>query len=274
MNDQGKTVSILGCGWLGLPLAEQLIWSGYQVKGSTTTPEKLNLLQAKKIEPFLLNLADSAGLENIPSFLDADSLIVSLPPRLRAGQGSQYLNQINLLTQALQQAGRVQQVLFISSTSVYQDVNAVITEAHDHQALKEDNPLRQAETLLQQSTAYKTTILRFGGLVGGNRHPGRFLAGKTNVPQPQAPVNLIHLDDCLRLCQEIITGPGQNEVYNACADHHPSREEFYSAAARALHLPPPQFNSKEPCSFKIINNEKIKAAYRYHFIHPDPMFFF
>lgn len=33
------TVSILGCGWLGLPLAEQLLAEGYSVKGSTTRAE-------------------------------------------------------------------------------------------------------------------------------------------------------------------------------------------------------------------------------------------
>ena len=44
---QKDEISIMGCGWLGLPLAAQLVKAGYNVKGSTTTPEKLEVLQAE-----------------------------------------------------------------------------------------------------------------------------------------------------------------------------------------------------------------------------------
>ena len=33
-------ISIIGLGWLGLPLADHLIEQGYQVLGSTTSKEK------------------------------------------------------------------------------------------------------------------------------------------------------------------------------------------------------------------------------------------
>ncbi|GAB3814760.1 hypothetical protein GCM10028895_08160 [Pontibacter rugosus] len=57
MEEKG-IVSIMGCGWLGLPLAEQLVKQGYTVKGSTTTAAKQALLEEKNIQPYLLNLAD------------------------------------------------------------------------------------------------------------------------------------------------------------------------------------------------------------------------
>lgn len=274
MNGQTKTVSILGCGWLGLPLAEHLTRLSYWVKGSTTTAEKLDLLRNKRIEPFLINLADNSSLSHIPPFLNTDYLVISFPPRLRAGHADSYLSQIKTLVNALSRASQLKQVLFISSTSVYRDSNQVITDTNEPDAMNADSPLLQAESMLQQATAYRTIILRLGGLVGGTRHPGRFLAGKTEVPQPSAPVNLIHLDDCICLCTAIITDPGGSEIYHACADLHPSRQELYTAAARALHLPPPQFKQPEPPVYKIINSQKIKKAYDYQFIHPDPMFFF
>jgi UDP-glucose 6-dehydrogenase len=34
-------ISIVGCGWLGLPLGEKLAKSGHQVFGSTTSVEKI-----------------------------------------------------------------------------------------------------------------------------------------------------------------------------------------------------------------------------------------
>jgi 3-hydroxyisobutyrate dehydrogenase-like beta-hydroxyacid dehydrogenase len=49
-----KNVSILGCGWLGKSLAVSLLDEGYTVKGSTTTEEKLALLELNHIEPYMM----------------------------------------------------------------------------------------------------------------------------------------------------------------------------------------------------------------------------
>ena len=51
-----KNVSILGCGWLGTSLGISLIDEGYSVKGSTTKTEKLTLLEAHDIEPFIIDI--------------------------------------------------------------------------------------------------------------------------------------------------------------------------------------------------------------------------
>lgn len=45
-------ISILGCGWLGLPLAKALIENGFSVKGSTTSTDKLTALENDGITPF------------------------------------------------------------------------------------------------------------------------------------------------------------------------------------------------------------------------------
>ncbi|QNF35092.1 SDR family oxidoreductase [Adhaeribacter swui] len=272
MKNSGARVSILGCGWLGLPLAEHLINLGYQVAGSTTTPEKLETLRQKQIQPYLINLVEESSTADLTSFLNSDYLIISFPPRLRAGHEKFYLPQIQRLYQAMQTSS-VQYVLFVSSTSVYHDVNRVVTE-EDLEALDTESPLYQAEKLLKQSTQHATTILRFGGLVGGNRHPGRFLAGKTGVAQPESPVNLIHLSDCIGLITQIIAQKTFNDTFNAAADQHPTRQQFYTAAARALQLEPPQFASSVNPAFKIICNAKIKSRLTFEFIYPDPMFFF
>ena len=46
-----RNVSILGCGWLGKPLAISLLDDGYSLKGSTTKEEKLALLEDNNIHP-------------------------------------------------------------------------------------------------------------------------------------------------------------------------------------------------------------------------------
>ena len=49
-------IAIIGCGWLGLPLAKKLIKENFIVKGSTASKEKISILKTEKIEPFLIDL--------------------------------------------------------------------------------------------------------------------------------------------------------------------------------------------------------------------------
>ena len=54
-----KTSSLLGCGYLGFPLALNLLQMGYNVKGSTTTPGKIQQLKKAGIIPYLINLEEN-----------------------------------------------------------------------------------------------------------------------------------------------------------------------------------------------------------------------
>ncbi|RDV14001.1 SDR family NAD(P)-dependent oxidoreductase [Pontibacter diazotrophicus] len=269
-------VSIMGCGWLGLPLAAQLVKAGYKVKGSTTTPKKLELLEQKGIHPYLLNLQDEQlDREALKDFLKTQVLVLNIPPHLRSDGGEGYLEQMHLLLEFLSDSP-VSRILFVSSTSVYLDLNRVVTE-EDIAFTEEQQPdhmLLQAEKLFQENDGWLTTILRFGGLVGEDRRPGRFLAGKKNVPNGDAPVNLIHLEDCLTIIHRLIEGNIWGHVFHACADKHPLRKEFYTQAALALRLTPPEFKDMDETRFKLINSQKIKDALAYNFLHPDPMGFF
>lgn len=75
-----KTISILGCGWFGLALAKTLIQKGYNVKGSSTTLEKLNLLSSHNIQPFLVDFKkDTANYD--ADFFKTDLLFICIPPK-------------------------------------------------------------------------------------------------------------------------------------------------------------------------------------------------
>ncbi|TPE43378.1 SDR family oxidoreductase [Pontibacter mangrovi] len=271
-----RTVSIMGCGWLGFPLAERLLQQGYNVKGSTTSPEKVEVLLEKNIQPYLLNLSEEMlDKDALLDFLDTDVLVLNIPPRLRSDGGEVYLQQMRLLLQYML-GSEVNRLLFVSSTSVYQDLNRVVTEediSYTEEAAP-NNMLLQAEKLFQEREEWMTTVVRFGGLVGGSRHPGRFLAGKSNVPNGDAPVNIIHLEDCLAILMRILEENRWGKVYNACADGHPLRHAFYAAAAQDLALPAPQFSDMDATSFKLISSQKLKEELSYTFLHPDPMAFF
>jgi nucleoside-diphosphate-sugar epimerase len=269
-----STISILGCGWLGLPLAVRFVREGYRVKGSTTSPAKLPQLAEHGIIPSLIHLQDLSNPQDLTAFVEADVVIISFPPGLRSGKGEAYLQQIQNLAAALRQVA-TPHILFISSTSVYPDLNLVVTEADENLIASPDNVLWQAESLLAAIPGKTLTTVCLAGLAGGSRHPGRFLAGKTQVPHPLAPVNLIHQDDCVEILYQIVRQQKWQERFNACSDEHPTREEYYTAAALSLGLAPPHFAPPSPADpYKIISNAKLKQALQYSFKYPDPRFFF
>ena len=69
-------ISILGCGWLGLPLAEALIKNGFSVKGSTTSSSKLGDLENLGVLPFLMELQPNAIAGDITTFLKGSEILI------------------------------------------------------------------------------------------------------------------------------------------------------------------------------------------------------
>jgi nucleoside-diphosphate-sugar epimerase len=261
-----KTISILGVGWFGKPLGVHLVKSGYKVFGSTTNTGKLSEIEKEGIVPVLLKFNPGPeGDENIKPFFQSEVLIVGIPPKRKAGLGEEYIKQIEAIIEA-SKSGSIRKILLISSTAVYPDSDLEVVE--DSLTESEENVMVKAENLIKKS-GINYTIIRFAGLVGPGRHPGKFLGNKTGVTGANCPVNLIHLDDCNNIISLIIEKGIWNEVFNACSDLHPLKKDFYDEAAKKLSLTPPTF-SLESRKYKIINSDKIKNRLNYSFKFPDP----
>ncbi len=258
---RNKKISILGCGWLGLPLAKKLVAKGWQVKGSTTTAEKLELLEETGIDPFLIDVETGKEQYN-PHFFDSDFLMLNIPPGHKK-KPNFYLSKMQSLLPYIE-ASSIQKVIFISSTSVYVDVCREVTEADEPDKSTE---LLQAEMLFLSAKNWDTTVVRFGGLFGPDRHPGRFFRDKNSIPNGLSPVNLIHLQDCLGLIEAVLDQP-KTGIYNAVAPSHPTKKEFYSKAIAKMGLATPEFLA-EKTDWKIINAEKVTADFGYRFQYPD-----
>lgn len=270
-------ISILGCGWLGFPLAKKLIEKGYSINGSTTSQNKLSTLENSGINPFIVILSEVEGMfesesvsESINSFLqESEILIIDIPPKLRGDNGNSlrkiFVEKIENLIPFIEKS-TVKKVLFVSSTSVYGDENGTITEETlPNPETESGKQLLLAEAVLQKNQNFETTILRFGGLIGEDRHPVKFLAGKENLENPDAPINLIHQNDCIEIIQEIISQSKWNEVFNAVAPFHPTREEYYTQKAKQQNLILPKFSPAKSNIKKIISGEKIENFLNYSF---------
>lgn len=257
-----QVISILGCGWFGHPLAKELVAAGYTIKGSTTSPEKLAILESDGIEAHLLDLSDSS----LPagSFFDSEILIVGVPPRMRTEKEDNYTEKISRLAELLK-GSNVKQLIFISSTSVFSDTNGVVDENTPPAPESASSAaILSAERLLLSCSWFKTTIVRFAGLIGPNREPGRFFAGKTGIPNGKAAANLIHLDDCLGIVKTILDKEAFGNVFHAVAPQHPSKASFYTHAAIKAGLAVPEFRD-ELISWKIVESVNVPLLLNYTF---------
>jgi len=238
-----EKISILGCGWLGKPLAISLMKKGFAVKGSTTSDEKLREFQEIGITPFLISLEYLT--HNISTFLDSEILIVALPYKDIEGFR-------NLICHIEKSA--VKKVIFISSTSVYGTSEEVMTE--ESETLP--SALTTIEMLFKNSSHFETTIIRFAGLFGYNRKPGNFFKDGRKIPNPEGFVNMIHQDDCIHLIEKVIEKNVWNQIFNGCADTHPTRKEFYTKCTLDIGFKSPEFKEVGQNSQKVISNKKSK----------------
>ena len=262
-------VAVLGCGWLGLPLARALLAAGYPVHGTTTTPAQLLTLRDTGIRPFLLRLTPTplspTDADTLRALLQGvQTLILNVPPSRTTGSPEAYPLLLSHVAKAAAAAG-VAHVLLVSSTGVYPDEARLMQEADAPATPEASSHLLRAEALFQGSGH---TVLRLAGLMGPTRAPGRFLAGRTGVPHGEAPVNMLHLQDAIGLIASILDTGLWGYTLNASAATHPTRRTFYTAAATHLNLPPPTFE-EGTSGGKQIDSSAIRSLTRYQFRHDD-----
>ena len=162
----------------------------------------------------------------------------------------------------------IEKVIFISSTSVYGDSTSIptVTEESILQPDTESGKqLVEVENLFRNNRNFETIIIRFGGLIGEDRNAIKMLTGKTNVANPEAPINLIHQEDCIGIIGETLKQNCWNETFNAVAPFHPTRKEYYTQKAIALNLLKPEFSENETSIGKIVSSEKLEKVLGYVF---------
>ena len=94
-----KKISIVGLGWVGMPLALSLLGRGYQVVGSKTTSDGVEAARMSGIECYPLVMTPELECEqdDLEQLLDADALVITLPASRRPEEGERYLHAVQLL---------------------------------------------------------------------------------------------------------------------------------------------------------------------------------
>lgn len=276
-NVADKRISIIGCGWLGAALGKCLAETGYAVKGSTTTPSKIAMLKSYGITPFVASLDPTPQGEGWGELMEADSLIVDIPPRSSQKGEEFHPQQVQYLAEMVENSS-VSEIIYISSTSVYPDLNRIVTEEDVIRPEQSAAPrLVEAEQRLAKLRAKGRTVavVRCGGLMGYDRIPGKYVRGKKDLTTGHTPVNYIHRDDVIQVMAALITQGVPDGVFNAVSPGHPPRQQVYDASCELFGWELPTYaegSRREP--FKIVGVDKLIRHLDFKFKYPDPLRFY
>ncbi|AYH47970.1 NAD(P)-dependent oxidoreductase [Dickeya fangzhongdai] len=268
-----KKVAIIGLGWLGMPLALALQGRGYRVVGSKSTDDGVTAARLSGVECYRLCLAPELECEpdELDILLNVDTLIITLPPGRLERAGGAYLQAVQQVVNSALALG-VPRIMYTSSISVYGPLSGRVKENSPLQPETGTGKVLLAlEQWLHALPHTEVDILRLAGLVGSNRHPGRFLAGRRDLPDGSHGVNLVHLEDVIGAITLLLQRPHGGHLYNLCAPAHPAKQDFYPAQARQMGMEPPQFLPGDPAQARLIDGQRICSELGFEYQHPDPM---
>jgi len=249
------SISIIGAGWLGKPLAQHLS-NHHGVYVSKSTPEQANALQAEGWNACAFRLG-----EPLPAMLANNNVaVINVPPKLRgaataedAGRFTERM--LSLIQEFMTSAvspnseNRNKNIVFVSTTAVYGDVTGDITETTsvNPQTLSAKAHVN-IERYLHSQFPEQATVLRLSGLVSVDRHPVRSLvkrsqAGAKPLANPLQVVNLIHRTDVITAISTIIEQQYFGKTLHLACPDHPTRSDYYCWAAQQCGLPAPQFET-------------------------------
>ncbi len=268
------SAGIIGCGWLGTPLAKQLISSGTSIIATSSQTANVDNLNKQGITAQQLLLpGDDASLSNHNVFAQ-QVLIIAITPGFKQKR-TDYNDKVEQLVNAARLANKVQRIILISSTAVYNGLQGTVNESSElNFGAEKVEILHQAEqTVLNFNKS--SCVLRLAGLLGPSRHPGSFLINKTHsvnnvLTNGKAKINLIHQQDAIGLILALLSNQSISGVFNGVSETHVTKEFYYKTAAKKIGIAPPNF---EGCNNEVLTRvvcgSKADEQLCYQFVYPD-----
>ena len=263
-----ERIGVLGCGWLGLGLAQSYVADDFVVHGSRQSKIDADSLQEQGIHGFAIQISENHVSGNLSKFLHGISrLFLTFPPGIRKNPKRDFVAVIQQLLPHIHKS-KLKEVVFTSSTGVYGPQQGLVTPNTVPQPQTESGKqLFEVESILRSQDGFSTQIVRLGGLLGGDRHPVKQLAKLPVVDNPQAPINLIHKADAIGLLRHLADQAPWQSIYNGVAPWHPTKQDFYEQAAKEMQLPLPKFAEEPGNTNKIVTDSQVESL-GYAFIEP------
>ncbi len=234
-------IAVVGCGWLGLPLAISLQKSGHSIVATRRSKAGCSQLRSLGSTCVQFELGATLTQEKFAPIFNCDLLVLNIPVDRKTASAEEFsTNMDDFLRHAVD--SNIKQVIFVSTSSVYGDLNAVVSEKSPTTPNTQSGKINlTVEQLVQRYFAAQASILRPAGLVGKDRHPVHYLAGKTELAAPNKVVNLVHQHDVIQSIECIIKNGIWGHTLVLSASEHPTRQDYYTWAAEQLSIAAPSF---------------------------------
>ena len=268
MNTEKKTAVIIGIGYLGLKLANELLSLGYNVFGTTRDTEKKNFITKNGFFPILWDKNASDEIEKINPKL----IISTVAPNEIGDQIIDYIS--DYLNSYEGWLG------YISATSVY-GKNKKIFDEH---CKCFPNTIRGKRRLKAENSwsVFGSEIFRVAGIYGPEKSFFQKLKNKQFqlIKKENHVFNRIHIDDLVGIILKCIGKPKKHRIVNVSDGNPCSQIDFYKYASKISNFDLPEIIAIEEASLsdmaksfwkssKIVKSKIIFEDLKYKFKYPD-----
>lgn len=239
MPKQPCRLFIFGLGYSAMALARRLTAQGWQVAGTTRSPDKLEALRAAGVEPFLFGRG--RPLDNPAAALaGVTHLLSSVPPD---GEGDAVLD---LHGADIASIAGLRWAGYLSTTGVYGDAGGDwVDESSPVQPITARGKARAAAESgwmeLHGGRGVPVHIFRLPGIYGPGRSSLDAVRAGTarRIDKPGQVFSRIHVEDIAATLEASMARPNPGAVYNVCDDEPAPGHEVTAHAARLLGVEPP-----------------------------------
>ncbi len=275
-------VLIIGCGYVGIPLAAELVRLGHEVFGVRRSADADDEMKAAGITPLVADISNRDQLEKLPRDFDWVVNTVSSTQGGAAEYEQVYLNGTRNLIDWIG-ANPPKKFVYTSSTSVYgQTDGSSVKESSLAEPQSETSKiLVQTEKVLIEATQQKqfpAVILRVAGIYGPERGHLflQYLRNEAKMSgQGERLINMIHRDDLVGAIIAALKSGRAGEIYNAVDDEPVAQIHFFRWLSETLGKYMPPFATeaetaerKRGLTQKKVSNRKLKMEMGYQFKYP------
>ena len=270
---------IIGCGYLGLRVAERLKGAGDRVFATTRSRDRARELAARGIEPIVADVLDPDSLSALPS-VDRAFYAVGLDRGAGVPMRTLYVDGLRHVLGRLMNRSR--RLVYAGSTGVHGDHGGDWIDESTPPAPLTDSgrACLEAEEAIRsfvETYHYPVTILRYAGLYG----PGRLIrrsaiaAGEPIASDPETHLNLVHIDDAAAAAVLALDAKAPGPLYLVADDRPVLRGEFYRLLAEQIGAPEPRFVAPDgdgPVrgdADKRVSNRRIREELGFRPVYPD-----
>lgn len=257
---------MFGCGYLGIRVAESLVFSGIRVWATTRNPDKADRLSQMGITPVLADWCEPTTLGKLPQ---VGRLLVSVSYD-RGGGRTRSESQLGGLSNLMDVLPPSTRVCYISTTGVYHQTDGSwVDESSETRPTREGGQIHlDAEKRLLATRPSGSVVLRLAGIYGPGRVPraADVMAGRPIASREDGFLNLIHVEDAATAAIQSWHDPS-HPLYLISDDHPVRRGDFYREIASQTNSPEPTFvapgdgssKSARSDSNKRVRNRRMKA---------------